>query len=564
MKKTCSFNKSAFTALACVLALIATAALLVLRAPYGLDLTDEPYYSALAYRLLLGDRLFVDAWELHQISAYLTVPFLALYRAVTGGLDGVLLYYRYMFILAQLVLSLYCFRVLSHRYGKVCGIVLALMTLLHAHYTLNGLSYCNMGPMFVLLAGLFWIRACDAKRPAVFHALSGAAYALAVGVYPSYVISLPFVILYLILYLRKRTPDRSAVARYFALGIASVVAAFAAALFARSTPLEVIAGIRGMLGDPDHQSEGLFRIVFGFPNYVRVLFSYAAYLALMLFVLALAAPRLPVGLRTRIEAFLPYLFLLTVILASVRVFSAAYEPYHKGNLAVMIPALLFPAAFLFSDKKDDPAVFLFVLGALLVLGVQIGSNTHFRASSGSTLPASVASAAFLTPFFKKLRARRIDRVLIGVACVCCLASVGYWRFNTIYRDEPISDLTATVVSGPAKGCITTEQRAHAVETLCSEVRETEAEEGCILVVRLMPIAYLASHQRPAVPSMFNMRPDSAWLADYLAAHPDRIPTRICWIDKALDTTNEAPNDETLAFASDYAAAECETMTVYTR
>lgn len=560
MEKTRPFNNPKVRNVACVLTLVLTAILLLLRMPYGLDLTDEPYYSALAYRLLLGDRLFVDAWELHQISALLTVPFLALFRFLTGGLDGVLLFYRGLFILAQFALSLYCFAVLSRRYGRLCGITAAMLTLVYAHFTLDGLSYCNMGPMLVILSGLHWIRAESAKHPAPFRLMSGIAYALSVGVYPSFVLSLPFVILYLILFARKNRPAVTC----FTLGLLSVIAVFAVLLLLRSTPAEVIAGIRGMLSDPDHQSENPLLSVLRFPNYVRVLFSYAAYLAAALLLLLPVRPLLSARVGQRLDALLPYLFLLTLCLAAVRVFTVSYEPYLCCNLAAMIPALLFPSAFLASEKKDDPAGFLLLLGALLVIGVQVGSNTRFHASSGAALPLSVASLAFLAPFFDRVRVRRLGRVLAVVSCVLCVVSVGYWRFNAVYRDAPLARLDTVVSSGPAMGCITTKERAEAVETLCREVRENGADEGSMLVVRLMPIAYLSATQTFSTPSVFNMRPNSAWLADYLAAHPDRVPTRIFWIDTAIDETNSEPTAETLSFAAEYRRIPCEALTVYAR
>ncbi len=58
---------------------------LIVRAFFGVDWTDESYYAASAYRILLGDPVFDGSWDIHQLSAILEAPFLWMSTQLSGG-----------------------------------------------------------------------------------------------------------------------------------------------------------------------------------------------------------------------------------------------------------------------------------------------------------------------------------------------------------------------------------------------------------------------------------------------------------------------------------------------
>jgi hypothetical protein len=74
MARAVSEHRRSWQAIAC--AALAAATLLVLgtRAFRGVDLTDESFHAALAYRFLLGDVPFRDELALHQTAVLLTLP----------------------------------------------------------------------------------------------------------------------------------------------------------------------------------------------------------------------------------------------------------------------------------------------------------------------------------------------------------------------------------------------------------------------------------------------------------------------------------------------------------
>lgn len=46
---------------------------------FGFDI-DEQYAVSMAYRMVRGDRMFLEMWEPHQTSAFFSAAFLGLYR----------------------------------------------------------------------------------------------------------------------------------------------------------------------------------------------------------------------------------------------------------------------------------------------------------------------------------------------------------------------------------------------------------------------------------------------------------------------------------------------------
>ena len=55
---------------------------------------DESYAVAQSYRMAIGDRLFVDMWEPHQLSAFLAALFIKPYLAVAGTTNYLVIYLR--------------------------------------------------------------------------------------------------------------------------------------------------------------------------------------------------------------------------------------------------------------------------------------------------------------------------------------------------------------------------------------------------------------------------------------------------------------------------------------
>lgn len=75
----------------------------------GFDI-DEGYAVSMPFRLLQGDHLFVDMWEVHQTSALLPAAFLWLFYQVTGSTAYMVLYLRIVATLLHLGMTVLIYR----------------------------------------------------------------------------------------------------------------------------------------------------------------------------------------------------------------------------------------------------------------------------------------------------------------------------------------------------------------------------------------------------------------------------------------------------------------------
>ena len=97
---------------------VALAAALIFRAQWCMNGTDESYYLAKTYAILMGVRPLADISALTQISNILLLPLMWLYRLVTGGLDGVYLASRVAAVLLQTGAALAVWRWLRQITGE--------------------------------------------------------------------------------------------------------------------------------------------------------------------------------------------------------------------------------------------------------------------------------------------------------------------------------------------------------------------------------------------------------------------------------------------------------------
>lgn len=76
---------------------------------FGFDI-DEQYAVVMAYRIIRGDRMFLEMWEPHQTSAFFSTAFLWLYMQLFHTLKYSVIFLRIVGVVTQLLISLLVFR----------------------------------------------------------------------------------------------------------------------------------------------------------------------------------------------------------------------------------------------------------------------------------------------------------------------------------------------------------------------------------------------------------------------------------------------------------------------
>lgn len=89
---------------------------LALCARNGIGVPDEAYYLSFAQRVFNGDGLISDEWHIAQFSSFILYPFYALFRWSTGSTEGIILYFRCLYIFFQCLCAVICWPAFR-RYG---------------------------------------------------------------------------------------------------------------------------------------------------------------------------------------------------------------------------------------------------------------------------------------------------------------------------------------------------------------------------------------------------------------------------------------------------------------
>lgn len=90
----------------------------------GFDV-DEAYAVAQSYRLAVGDHMFSEMWEPHQMSAFASTLFMLPFLLITGGnTTGIILYLRIVGSVIHLLIGWWFYKIIARRYGTTIGLLI--------------------------------------------------------------------------------------------------------------------------------------------------------------------------------------------------------------------------------------------------------------------------------------------------------------------------------------------------------------------------------------------------------------------------------------------------------
>lgn len=97
---------------------------------YGFGSNDEPFYLTVAHRLSLGDSLIKDEWHLSQLSGFLLMPFVWLYRTIMHSTEGILLTARFLYVILHASVCVFVYKRLKN-FGYISIVAAVLILYLH-------------------------------------------------------------------------------------------------------------------------------------------------------------------------------------------------------------------------------------------------------------------------------------------------------------------------------------------------------------------------------------------------------------------------------------------------
>ena len=507
----------------------------------GFGNIDESFYLTIPQRILQGDTLLVDEWHVSQLGGILLVPFMALYKAVFPNNEGIILVFRYFYIVVQTAFSIYIYLCLRDKKWSALAV---LPFMIFVPHNIMALSYNSMGVQ-CLTASLATMN--RSKLNAAWMLLAGLFYAASVLCCPFLVLLYPIYLVVTAVGRARKKKGRQLLSAFtlrsfwtFTAGCA-LLAAITLAMIFQNPMGDIIKAIPQIMNDHRHEMSSLGEKLSSYGGAVlnSNSTSKAAMAAYALLLLCWAIDARLFGAKHRDGIFIAALLVSGLYLAG----------FFKG--LIFINFYLFPLAcsglFAFiTDRDRDWKTFgLFYLPAMLyTFLIHCGSNQAFYVISGASAVASAPAILLLCRRFagiknkKGILTRGLTAALIAASCV----GITVCRVRDAFWDGSVDKLDHWIGRGANAGVWTTQERHQVYETLYDDTQQIRMQEGKVLYYSRDTYLYLMDDKEMAAYSAWlaiDYENNSEWqrLLSYYRLNPDKLPDCI-YLSKVINISPE--------------------------
>ena len=480
---------------------------LMWRAFLGFCWSDECFYVSTADRFYRGATPLVDEWYRTQMSSVLMLPFYALYMLIVGSNTGVILYFRLLYLVLSLAVSVVCFKVLRREYPAPVSLIASILIMCYAHLNNATFSYYMLSYMLLTLALLLIYDYTNSRRRGE-AVCAGVIAALAVLCMPAfaagYIVIIVLAGAYLLVNRLFKLPgvvtgaaDPSKLSRtllWTGVGILAAALIFATYLFSRISLDSLMKILPYSLVDNEHSEtigyyirkpHRCFKEVFG--NLTWAMYG-------------LAALSFIFGNKLK-----KYRGVCLIIAADVVIFCiAAYMGAGKtGYIQAVFFMFMLPVYFI-SEKKNHRLFLITVIPSILVALIYSSTSSDFLyvMAIGFAIGQTAGVCAVYDHIKGNVTHKAIE-VLLYAVCIFTLGITFSLRLINVYRDAPVNKLSHVITCGVAKGLFTTEEHMKQYDEVCDVIDgyindpdryETISgnPDGNVLFSKILPWGYAVS------------------------------------------------------------------------
>lgn len=545
-------------------ALIAlSAVVLFIKCFYSFCWSDETFYFATCHRFFTGDSIFLHEWFPTQLSSVILLPFYSLYMLITGSNDGIILYFRILFVLMSTINAIVLYNILKQHASVFSSLICSLMMMYYTHLNIATLSYYTLSVQMFLMSMLL-IYHYYRSRNKNHLIISGVLLAISVLSLPTLsVVYFMAIILIGVLLLcgrhlkskpqfteRLKKAELPAIVKYTFIGILIPAVLFFAFLLLNVSVSDFIRGIPYVLSDEEHGTSFIYPMKKFFIGINEVFGpgAYASYLLIIVSVILLFFKRLGTWI------FCALVFFADLILF---ILNFASSNGHTGYIQTVLCLFAIPLFFM-TKNRDWRAFVLFVTsGMALSLVYSYSSNGYLYVLSMGHFVASIGCVLITERFVTEMLKNTAEGNLRYVCLISCIAVICAvltqtmtLRLVNVYRDAPVKILSSRITEGPARGLYTTPDHNAAYTTVYSTIRdycqmndlntpqkfpnslEKESNSvGNIFITKLLPWGYMCTDLRCGSPTTWRTSFNSERLKPYYEMNPGRYPDMVLVLDE---------------------------------
>ena len=510
-------------------AFIVIGILLIYRAFYGMDTTDETFYLATAKRFYEGDLLFQNDWNTGQIFGLVMMPFYYFYLMVTGSNEGIILCARILFVFIALFVAGFTYKVL-YQYTKKFGasLLASLCILVYVRGNIITCSYYSLGFYTFLLAILWWMDAKKEKKEIWKLICSGISFAVSVLCMPYMAVVFPPILLAGVY--MKCTRKNTCFVRIvsFAGGVLLSAAVFLLCFSPMVPWTKLLQLLSIVFQDPGMESESFLKQLINLLIYMVVVFMKYTWPIYMATFFAVCITRLGKIKNKTVIKIMPWVLLGEFLIQAIYV-----RGYFEGGIIAATFFFILQLQIFFPDKRERLLEKYFIIPGLIYGAVWIaGSNVDQRVINMSFLIMNLWAVPFAWEIWEDKKFGKVCTKIPVYLMFCVLWGV---RLLDVYRDGALAQLNTQVEHGVMKGLYTEKNRAEAYENAVEMLRRYTEPSDTIVTIGCDPWVYLDTQASCGAYTTWQVSDGDDLLRKYYNVNPDKIPNVIVKISDLVNT-----------------------------
>lgn len=528
----------------------------------GFDI-DEAYALAIPYRVLQGDRLFADMWEVHQTSFLVPYLFMKLYETITGTMTGIVLFTRIAATIIHLVVSLAVYGCLKHffsAFSKDTTWISAIVALGYYNFLpkwMMNMDFSMLQLWFFTLFVLCFCKAYDHENEKRYGGMFAAGLMLAMDVlaYPGMILVYPAAVI-LLLFSKKKQKWRDVLSLTGGCFLTAVV--FFICIFRYMSMSELLDAIPHIFMDGSHQYDFMTKLGLYVSQWSEVLVQ-----SLILLVPSVLCTWAAGWIYRRMKleqkyGKLPFNLLFCVIfeilLSVIITFAGLFVTWGPFRLQVRY-IIQFVMAFCLwkslygrkagnvgenreTEKKTEgiPALNLLLLSLAAFLGILIASNVGPVSSSSYLVIGNLVFVVFT--YLAAQKCGSAMKMLANAGAVLFLCSLimckGYYMRNTEYVPGDISEPLAKVEEGPLAGIYVPIEDWGRYTDDYETIQSYTTDKDRVLFMGTEGLCNLYANGKIVIPTTISTPAFNGQWVEYFTLYPEKQPTVIFLAKNTVD------------------------------
>lgn len=492
--------------------------------------TDETAYLLIPLRFINGDIPVRHEWHPTQFSFIWLQPLVYLYTKLSGGTEGIVLAFRYIYTFVWGIFSMFVFY-RTRKFSHIGSMLATIFLLVYVPFNEMALYYNTIGLINIITACIIFLTAQKAKT--VQYILSGMLLAIAITCCPYLLI--PYLIFGVVQFVRLCAKKSHNFKNYMVVtsGAAIIFVVFAGYLLSRISLSEIVANIGHVFSDRGHQIPMAEKVItyftFSLSSSVLSLLVYVIFAVTV--VLVYYKNKKDENSR---EKNTRTGFIAVCVLAVILQISNLISNFDI-NMLVLSPSMLALYLRVFYSDADNRNIFKFICipGYIYSVCLHFSSNVGVLSISSPMVIVSLGAILMTLRYLNNTKDKHSQNVVMAafiVAIAFVLGTETFSRYYQVFCEPDRFQQTHTFEYGALRGIKMTEETyIHCKRNIEDTAILNEQKVGKVLVIDKDSWLYFYLDADMSTHSVFFLYVDDYsidTLEEYYELNPEKRPDAI--------------------------------------